>query len=98
MKTILNLLILVLILVLPMNSTPDSKYDWELVRDEDGIQIYLKEFWADKIKSFKGVIQIRTSIDSLLAVITDMKSCSQWVHHCKKQTLLLRKSFSECYH
>ncbi len=79
-------------------SIASSEYDWVMVRDRDGIQIYLKEFWADEIKAFKGVAQIEASVDSLLAVITDIKACASWIHHCKNQELLLRQSFSECYH
>ena len=97
MKKILTLLLLVILTVL-MVSFANSKYDWTLVRDQDGIQIYLKEYWADKVKAFKGVVEIEASIGSLLAVITDIKACSSWVHHCRKPALLLRKSFSECYH
>ncbi len=79
-------------------SIASSEYDWVMVRDEDGIQVYLKEYWADKVKAFKGVVQIEASIDSLLAVITDLKACTAWIHHCETQELLLRQSFSECYH
>lgn len=75
-----------------------SEYDWEMVRDEDGIQVYLKSFWADDIKSFRGIIHINSSVDSLLAVIMDVNACPDWVHHCIKPLLLSKISFSECYH
>lgn len=75
-----------------------SEYDWEMVRDEDGIQVYLKNFWADDVKSFRGVIHINSSLDSLLAVILDIDACTDWVHRCKKSLLLARVSFAECYH
>lgn len=75
-----------------------SEYDWEMVRDEDGIQVYLKSIWADDIKTFRGIIHIKSSVDSLLAVILDIDACSDWVHHCKKPLLLSKISFSECYH
>lgn len=75
-----------------------SEYDWKMVRDEDGIQIYLKSFWADEIQSFRGVIYINSSVDSLLAVILDIGACSDWVHRCKAPLLLSKISFSESYH
>lgn len=75
-----------------------SEYDWKMVRDEDGIQIYLKKIWADEIQTFRGVIHINSSIDSILAVILDINACAEWVHHCKAPLLLVKKSFSECYH
>lgn len=75
-----------------------SDYDWKMVRDEDGIQIYLKSFWADDVKSFRGIIHINSSVDSLLAVILDIDACTDWIHRCKKPLLLSKISFSETYH
>ena len=76
----------------------NSEYDWKMVRDEDGIQVYLKSFWADDIKSFRGIIHINSSVDSILAAILDINACSEWVHRCKKPLLLAQISFSESYH
>ncbi len=91
--------LLLLILLLSTNiALSSSQYDWEKVRDQDGIQVYLKKFWAESVKSFKGVIHIHASAASLLAVITDISACPDWIYHCKNPHLLLRKSFSECYH
>lgn len=75
-----------------------SEYDWHLIRDEDNIQVYLKKFWADDVKSFKGVVEIQSSLDSLLAVIIDVEACSDWIHHCANPAILLRKAFLESYH
>lgn len=97
-KLILLLAVFFLSSIVATKITASSEYDWKMVRDEDGIQIYLKEFWADEIKSFRGIIHINSSVDSLLAVILDIDACPDWVHHCKKPLLLARKSFSECYH
>ncbi|MCP3849539.1 MAG: hypothetical protein GY694_04780 [Gammaproteobacteria bacterium] len=76
----------------------DSEYDWKMVRDEDGIQVYLKSFWADDIKSFRGTVHINSSLDSLLAIIMDIDACTNWVHRCKNPLLLSKVSFSENYH
>lgn len=75
-----------------------SEYDWKLVRDEDGIQVYLQKYWADNIKAFQGVVYIHSSIDSILAVILNVKACPDWVHNCKQPRVLKRQSFSESYH
>ncbi|MCU7937879.1 MAG: hypothetical protein KZQ64_14045 [gamma proteobacterium symbiont of Bathyaustriella thionipta] len=92
------MLVLFLITLTLSEVLASSQYDWQLVRDDDGIQVYLKEFWADPIKSFRGIAHINSSVDSLLAVIIDINACTDWVHRCKNPILLLRKSFSECYH
>lgn len=103
MRTKFRLILILAALFLPLSMiaekvTASSEYDWELVRDEDGIQVYLKSFWADEVKSFRGIIHINSSLDSLLAVILDINACTDWVHRCKKPLLLAKISFSECYH
>ncbi len=90
-------LLLTVILLIP-GMTAGSEYDWQLVKDKDGIKVYLQKYWADEARAFKGVVLINSSLDSLLAVILDIKACTDWVHRCKNPLLLLKKSFSECYH
>lgn len=98
MRTQFKLILLFVILLFTCEIFANSQYDWKMVRDEDGIQVYLKEFWADPIKSFRGISLINSSVDSLLAVIVDINACTDWVHRCKNPLLLFRKSFSENYH
>lgn len=91
------MLLLAAFLLLP-GFIAGSEHDWQQVRDEDGIKVYLKKYWSDEVKSFRGEVLINTSLDSLLAVILDINACSDWVHRCKNPLLLLRKAFSEGYH
>lgn len=98
MRIKFKLMFMFITLLLFSSHTLSSEYDWELVKNEQGITVYLQEYWADDIKSFKGVVQINSSLDSLLAVILDVPACADWVHHCIQPRLLVRKSFSECYH
>lgn len=79
-------------------SVDSSSFDWNLERDENGIQVYLKEIWAEDIQAFRGVVSINASVDSLLAVIMDLDACTDWVHHCQNPLLLERTKFTECYH
>ncbi len=102
-KLVLLLTILLLSLIIAFEGmvtkvAAKSEYNWELVRNEDGIQIYVKSFWANDVKSFRGIIHINASIDSLLAVILDINACSDWVHRCERPLLLTKVSFSERYH
>lgn len=98
MRTEFKLILLLVALFVVQGMAANSNYDWNLVRDEDGIQVYLKKIWSDEVKSFRGVVEINASIDSLLAVIVDVKACTAWVHRCKNPAMLLRKSFNESYH
>ena len=97
MKKRINFILFLFLSLFPM-FIYSSSYDWNLERDENGIKVYLKEFWADDIKAFRGVVYINTSVDSLLAVILDIDACTDWVQHCQNPLMLKRINFSECYH
>jgi len=77
--------------------TRSEKIDWELVKDEDGIKVYTRSIEDSKIKEFKGVTNIKSSIDSLLAVLNDTEASHKWVHNCKDPLKLSQISFSEGY-
>jgi len=98
MQAILRLILLTALLLPGRTTLADSQYDWQLVRDEDGIQIYIKKIWADPVYVFRGVIYINASVDILAALIMDIETGADWIHHCKKPVLLFRKSASECIH
>jgi len=99
MQSIFRLIVLsTLLTALLQPSFADSQYDWQLVRDEDGIQIYVKKIWADPVQAFRGVIHINASVNSLTALIMDIEAGADWIHHCKNPVLLFRKSISDCIH
>lgn len=70
---------------------------WELVKDEDGIKVFLKSVPGLKIKEFKGVTNINSSLDSILAVLYDADACPQWVYNCEEATRLRDIGFYEAY-
>lgn len=70
---------------------------WELVKDEDGIKVYLRTVPGSKIKEFKGVTNINSSLDSILAVLDDTEACPKWIHNCKDPAKLSEISFNEGY-
>jgi hypothetical protein len=70
---------------------------WELVKDEDGIKVFLKTVAGSKIKAFKAVTRINSSLDSILAVLYDTDACPKWVHNCRQGTTLRNLGFYEAY-
>lgn len=72
-----------------------DKYEWSLVRDMSGIQIYMKHRDDSKIKSFLG----KTIMDApdpytLAAVIEDFKAAPEWMHMMSEVTEINRISDS----
>ncbi|MEH6812421.1 MAG: START domain-containing protein [Motiliproteus sp.] len=70
---------------------------WQKVLEQDGISIFLRPVTDSPIKEFKGVIRIKSSLDSLAGVMHDNQACPEWVHQCQDPALLETLSFSERY-
>jgi len=70
-------------------------YEWSLVRDMDGIRVYMKHRDESKIKSFlaKSVMDAPDPY-SLAAVIEDFKAAPEWMHMMSEVTELKRVSDS----
>ncbi|MGB7290622.1 MAG: START domain-containing protein [Thermodesulfobacteriota bacterium] len=78
-------------------STRSANGEWELAKDKDGIKVFLKTVPGSKIKEFKGVTNIKSSLDSILAVLNDTEACPKWIHNCKDPLKLSEISFNEGY-
>ena len=68
------------------------------VLDKDGVQVYIYKRNNSDFATFKAITYIDASLESLLAVMLDIKSNSKWVDACEKSFLLKRISFNEQYH
>lgn len=74
-----------------------SAEDWELIKDDDGIKVYTRTIPDSKIKEFKGVTNIRATLDGILGVLNDTDACPKWVHNCKDPLKVRDVSFNEGY-
>ncbi|MEE9325981.1 MAG: START domain-containing protein [Cocleimonas sp.] len=71
--------------------------NWRLIREEQDIQVYSRDNTDLLLKSVKGVVKINASLDDLLEVLADIKTCSQWLHQCKFARTIKQPSFIERY-
>ena len=91
------LISILLIIVCSSVMMGSAKAQWELVKDENGIKVFLRTVPGSKIKEFKGVTNINSSLDSIVAVLDDTEACPKWVHNCKDPVKLSEISFNEGY-
>lgn len=71
--------------------------EWKLEKDEDGIKVYLKKVKGSEIKEFKGVTTIKSSMDSLLAIVKDTDNFDKWIHQCAEPEVLKAVNFYDTY-
>ncbi len=66
--------------------------------DKQGIKVYIYKTKDSGIAAFKALTYINSSIDSIMAVLSDNKSCAEWVHKCAEAYIVKDISFRERYH
>jgi len=73
-------------LTLALSAQAENK--WQLIRDEDNIQVYSRYIQGSVIQSVKGVVNISASLDKLLNIFEDIKNCPSWMYRCKRAKTL----------
>ena len=68
-----------------------AQEQWEMIKDKDGIQVYLEEEGIYAFKTFKGTTTIDASIHDFIDTIFDLNSYAEWGHNVKSASLLERK-------
>lgn len=62
--------------------------DWKLVKDEEGIKVYLADVAGSPYKAYRGVTLIKTEMSSLMALQENVVASCAWIHECREQRLL----------
>jgi hypothetical protein len=63
-------------------------YGWDLSQNENDIQIYTRSVEGSGFKEYKGVMEIKASLASLVALVDDAAAYPRWIHTCiEGQTL-----------
>lgn len=77
-----------------------SAQEWELVKDEEGIQVYLSSVEGSKYKAYRGETVVKADIATISALQEDVQSSCAWIHQCKEQQLIKQegaKSWTHTY-
>lgn len=64
---------------------------WTLVKNEAGIQVYLKPDSSSAFHVFRAVTRIRSTVDRLIALQDDVVQACAWMHACQRQRLLAQE-------
>lgn len=71
---------------------------WSLSTDKEGIRVYTRHIPDSKIKAIKVECTFNASAAQLVAVLMDIKTCSEWVYHTKSATIIKQVSPSDIYY
>jgi len=75
-----------------------NEFDPYLKINKDGIKVYIYSHKNSLFGTFKAITHINASLDSIIAVILDIESSTEWLDACEKSFLIKKLSFTEQYH
>lgn len=61
---------------------------WEFVKEKDGISIYTRKSEGDPLKSFRGVMDVRTDFNAVANLIGNVKNVDWWDKNLKEINIL----------
>lgn len=64
---------------------------WELVKDEQGIRVYLAAVPGSAYKAYRGETVIRAGMARIRALQEDVQGSCAWIHQCKAQQMIRRE-------
>ena len=85
-------------LLLLQNRAVFAQGDWKLEKDADGIAVYTKMRENSNFKELKAVTNFKTSLTSLIALLSDVPSQQIWMYKCKEARILKTINSSELYY
>jgi predicted choloylglycine hydrolase len=68
-----------------------AQNNWVLEKDKNGIKVWTKKRDGSKLKEFKGVTLMKTSVDELVAVFKNYKKHDLFMYKCTKGSVTVVK-------
>jgi len=81
-----------------VNFKTEQNKSWELKKNSDGISIYTRNSEGSDFKELKSVMQLKTSLSSIVALLNDWENYPKWVYKCEKSITLKKISDTEVIH
>lgn len=88
MNKIRKILLLGVVLIGVAQLVGDAPAEFTLDKDKHGVKVYTRKIEGSSLKEFKGVTAIKTSLTSLVALMDDTDSYTQWLHNVKGAKLV----------
>ncbi len=83
---------IVMIFTLFCSCTLEAENTWQIAKQEEGIQVYVRDNSKSSLKVFRGVMILSsTKLSSLVAVLDDVKIMPQLLHNCKSAEIIKKE-------
>ncbi|MCP5425151.1 MAG: START domain-containing protein [Gammaproteobacteria bacterium] len=76
-------------------SCGDALADWQLIHDEEAIQVFTRPVLGSPIRELRGTTTVHSSLSALVALLQDADANAEWVYHSGGVKVLQRISERE---
>ncbi len=73
------------------------EYNWKEKLDKEDIKIYTSKVPGSKYNAVRGVMTVKANVTSLVALVQDTSSCTEWAEFCKESRIHKKISDTEYY-
>jgi hypothetical protein len=94
---VLNKLTL-LLLLLTNCALAQTRNNWALKENNDGVKIFTRDIENSKIKAIKVECQLNATLSQLVSVLMDVNSSEEWLYHTASNYIVKQVSPSELYY
>jgi len=75
-----------------LSLTTQAIGDWELIKSNNGIQIFSKSDNNSKYIEIKGISEVKSPLKAFVALMKDVDNFKHWMHAIKETSLINRNS------
>lgn len=72
--------------------------DWVLKKEKDGIRVYMRSVAGTEIKEIRANFFLKSSLNSVMALLKDVPAYKEWIYRCKEVALLNQPNQNEIYY
>jgi hypothetical protein len=87
LKTPILLIVLILQSTLPI--LPLAAQSWEFIKEKEGIKIYTRKEGSNTLKSFRGVMDVKSDFETVSNLIGNVKNVDWWDKNLREIRVLL---------
>ncbi len=69
-------------------SVVEAENPWQLTKEKEGIQVYVRDNPNSPLKIFRGITTIPAKLSSLVAVLDDIKAMPKLLHDCQSAKII----------
>ncbi len=88
MKIPYSILLAFLVVFFLFDGLYAAENEWEMIKNEDGIQLYRRTVKGSEFDEFKGVTVVNTRIEIIGMVLRDPPAYPKWMSSCKKSQII----------